>query len=111
MHGLPREAIHESALALTLPHECEDLIAGVAALSLLPDADVQVRSEERPLVAGGLLHPQLMEDVDGYSAGCRRGEGQYRDAELFLQPLKASIRGSEVMPPLRDAVSLIHDQE
>ena len=76
------------------------------------DAEGEVRPVEARRHADGVAQPEAHRDVVGdLRRSCRRR----RDDRLGLQPARgvgeAEVVGPEVVPPLRDAVRLVDDEE
>jgi len=109
---LPRQHVDNAALAAPAPRVGQQVLPRPAAVAFLVRRDDEVRPEERPLEAVGLHHAELADDVAGDPPGGGGGERQDRHAaELLLEPAEPSIRGAEIVAPLRDAVRLVDDDE
>src|SRR5207247_3284210 len=102
----------DAAVARAPPHDPENVLAALAPRALLLHRDAQVGPEERALEPGRLLHPELADDVARHAPRGGGGERQHRNvAQLLLQALEPPIGGAKVVPPLADAVRLVHHHQ
>src|SRR6478735_10455775 len=68
----------------------------------------QVLAEERAAVASGGTHAELLYDVGGDLRRGGRRQRQHRHLRKALfQPGEIAVRGTEIMPPMADAMCFI----
>ncbi len=117
VHGAPAQAVDDPALARVPADDAEDVAARVALRALALRAlalrgDHQVGAEERALEPGRLPHLELTQDVADHAPGGGRGQRQDRQgAELALESLELAVGGTEIVPPMADAVRLVHHHQ
>ena len=111
LDAFPALAVHNATFAGMHANEREHLCAGVAALSLFSCRDLEIRPEERSLEAGRFSHAKLSQNIQRDASCCGCCQCEDRDVELLLESLQASVRRTEIVSPLADAVRFIdHEQ-
>jgi hypothetical protein len=112
LHRLAALRVHDAALAGAPPHDPQHVAAALAPAAFLLHRDAEVGPVEGALVAGGLAHPELADDVARHAARGGGGERQHRDApQLLAQPGEPPVGGAEIVAPLADAVRLVHHHQ
>ena len=99
-------------------YELYDLAVGILIAHLLPDLIVKVRAVERAFKLLGVGHSEVGLDVYPHLVGSGGREGYHRDVPhvarhgyLLQRGLDVAVLGTEVVSPLRNAVSLVHGYE
>ena len=110
-HAFAALAIHNATLVGMRANEREHFRAGVAALPFLARRDLEIGPEERPLEARRFPHAELSQNIQRDASGRRRGQREHGHIELLLETLQASVRRTEIVSPLADAVRLIHHEQ
>ena len=106
LHLLAREAVDDAALARVLLDEAHDVLVDV--LRFRPHLIVEVGTVERALELSCIDDAQVLLDVRAHLVGGRRRErDDGRHADLVDDRADAAVLRTEVVPPLRDAVSLV----
>ena len=73
---------------------------------------MQVGSEERTSIHARAHESELLHDILRYTWRGSGGQGQHRNGtELALEAGELTVRGSEVVAPLADAVGFVHGDE
>src|ERR1700682_4041486 len=109
LDALARAAIDNAALTFVTCDHRFDLPCGVG---LAPHGEMDVRPVEGANKNMRLGGKQLPDDV---RAGWRVGGGRHRDelkiADCLRRLREAEIFGSEIVPPLRDAMGLVDGED
>ena len=84
----------------------------LALIHRAPHFEAKIRPREARDCHDGFVHAQLSSDVTTDFVGRRRRERQYRrPAESLHDRTKHQVVRTEVMPPLTDAVRLVHNEQ
>ena len=103
---LPAEAVDNAALPLVLADELDNVLFRI---DLVPDFIIEVGAVERRLENRGVLDAEILEDVALNLGRGGGGKGDYgRRGYLVYDGTDAAVFRTEVVPPFRDAVSLVH---
>jgi len=82
----------------------------VGAAAHVHDGEREIRALEAVTNSTGDVKPSCPRDVGAHVGGRRRGERRHRRGELLAEGRRAGGSLAEVVPPLADAVRLVHDQ-
>jgi hypothetical protein len=119
LRRLAREAVDDAALPGTSAHQAQDCVAhgGQASTigafaSFSEGVHVQIRAKERAPKDLRRAHSELLDDVLGDGLGGGGRERQYRHVpETPFEVTKLPICRPKVVPPLADAVCLVHGNQ
>ena len=110
---LAREAVHDAALLRALRDEVDELLRHGPQRALSEHDEVHVRAVQAAAHrCDGCAHRERLDDVALHARRRRGGErdrGEGREGALEVAQL-AVVR-AKVVPPLRDAVRLVDDEE
>ena len=109
LHLLAAEAVDDAGLAGVLADELDQVLLRV---HLVADLVVEVRAVEGGLEHGRVRDAEVLEDVALHLGRRRGGQGDDgRPPDLVHQRTDAAVLRPEIVPPLRDAVGLVHGVE